>query len=89
MLQWWCLGWILGLACMGKNFLSIQLSSTTVLIFALLWYLCGYKLHARLHTPLRRSMFLGLSLFLGLFLGHAYANLQLTERLSKREHAVA
>jgi competence protein ComEC len=89
MLQWLCIGWILGLACMGKSFLSVQLSGTAVLIIALLWYLCCHKLKFILNTPLRSLLIAGSSLLLGLFLGHAYANLQLAERLSKREHEVA
>ena len=89
MLQWLCIGWILGLACMGKSFLSVQLSGTAVLIVALLWYLCCHKLKLILNTPLRSLLITGSSLLLGLFLGHAYANLQLAERLSKREHEVS
>jgi len=89
MLQWLCIGWILGLACMGKSFLTVQLSGTAVLIVALLWYLCCHKLKFILNTPLRSLLITGSSLLLGLFLGHAYANLQLAERLSKREHEVS
>ena len=89
MLQWLCIGWILGLACMGKSFLSVQLSGTAVLIVTLLWYLCCHKLKFVLNTPLRSLFITGPSLLLGLFLGHAYATLQLTERLSKREHEIS
>ena len=74
---------------MGKNFLSVQLSGTAVLIVALLWYLCCHKLKLILNTPLRSLLITGSGLLLGLLLGHAYANLQLAERLSKREHEVS
>lgn len=89
MLQWLCIGWILGLACMGKSFLSVQLSSTVVLIAVLLWYLGCRKLKHIFNTPLRNLVMTGSSLLLGLFLGHGYANLQLSERLSTREHEVS
>src|SRR5690606_6984807 len=70
-------------------FLSVQLSGTAVLIVALLCYLCCHKLKFILNTPLRSLLITGSSLLLGLFLGHAYANLQLAERLSEREHEVS
>ncbi|MGE8522514.1 MAG: DNA internalization-related competence protein ComEC/Rec2, partial [Acinetobacter pseudolwoffii] len=89
MLQWLCIGWILGLACMGKSFLSVQLGSTVVLIAVLLWYLGCRKLKHIFNTPLRNLVMTGSSLLLGLFLGHGYANLQLSERLSTREHEVS
>ncbi len=74
---------------MGKNFLSVHLSGTAVFIVALLWYLCCHKLKFMLNTPLRSLLITGFSLLLGLFLGHAYANLQLAERFTKREHEVS
>ncbi|MGE8538833.1 MAG: DNA internalization-related competence protein ComEC/Rec2, partial [Acinetobacter sp.] len=89
MLQWLCIGWILGLACMGKSFLSIQLSATAVLICVLLCYLIVHKFSPVIHSPLRRFILTGVSLLLGLCLGHGYANLELTERLATREHDVS
>ncbi len=88
MLQWLCLGWILGLACMGKNFLNIQLSSITVIFLAVLCYLCSSKLNAILKRPLHKGLLVGTCILIGIFLGHGYANQQLSQRLLNVEHEV-
>ncbi|MGE8648616.1 MAG: DNA internalization-related competence protein ComEC/Rec2 [Acinetobacter sp.] len=88
MLQWLCLGWILGLACMGKNFLNIQLNSVIVIFLAVLCYLCSSKCNAVLKKPLHKGSLVGICILIGIFLGHGYANQQLSQRLLNVEHEV-
>lgn len=88
MSQWLCLGWILGLACMGKNFLNIQLNSIIVIFVAVLCYLCSSKCNAVLKKPLYKGSLVGICILIGIFLGHGYANQQLSQRLLNVEHEV-
>ncbi|MFW2046370.1 DNA internalization-related competence protein ComEC/Rec2 [Acinetobacter variabilis] len=88
MLQWLCLGWILGLACMGKSFLNIELNSIIVIFLAVLCYFCCSKLNAILKNSLYKGLLVGTCILIGIFLGHGYANQQLSQRLLNVEHEV-
>ena len=88
MLQWLCLGWILGLACMGKSFLNIELNSISVIFLAVLCYFCSSKLNAILKNSLYKGLLVGTCILIGIFLGHGYANQQLSQRLLNVEHEV-
>ncbi|WP_180139807.1 DNA internalization-related competence protein ComEC/Rec2 [Acinetobacter sp. YH12043] len=88
MLQWLCLGWILGLASMGKSFLNIELNSISVIFLAVLFYFCSSKLNTVLKKPLHKGLLVSTCILLGTFLGYGYANQQLSQRLLNVEHEV-
>ncbi|MBL8322989.1 MAG: hypothetical protein JNJ93_12050 [Acinetobacter sp.] len=91
MLQWFCLGWILGVACMGKMWLDWHAGAWAVLCAA------GICLAAEkiLQTYLQRApifiqiITISLSVLLGAGLGFGYANSRLDQRLAHTVHEPA
>ena len=88
MLQWLCLGWILGIACMGKMWLDYHIGAGGVIFSVLIWllferwvqpYLRQISIFATLFTLI-------FSLFLGIWLGFGFANNALDQRLSNVVH---
>lgn len=88
MLQWLCVGWITGLAFMGRNILNIQLSTSLIMLIAAFCYLGCSIFNPLLNTPLRRFVIVCLMSIIGMMLGQGYANQQLSQRLLNVEHKV-
>lgn len=88
MLQWLCVGWIAGLAFMGRNILNIQLSTSLIMLIAAFCYLSCSIFNPLLNTPLRRFVIVCLMSIIGMMLGQGYANQQLSQRLLNVEHKV-
>ncbi|MDN5511420.1 DNA internalization-related competence protein ComEC/Rec2 [Acinetobacter sp.] len=85
MIQMICIGWVLGIATMGKTFPLLQLwlvPSIALFILTLLLKLTVLKHVQRLYFEFLQ---LCIAFCLGITLGYHYAELQLNERLQFRE----
>jgi competence protein ComEC len=80
-----CIGWVLGIATMGKTFLILQsllLPCSALFILTLLLKLTVFK---QAHCLGFKFLQLSVGLSLGITLGYSYADHQLSERLQHRE----
>ncbi len=89
MLQCLCIGWILGLAMMGKSYLYIECSAMQVLSLICMWFLFFRFFHTPLHTAKFKFLVALGSFIFAFILGHAYANHALNQRLMHIEHEVS
>ena len=88
MLQWLGLGWILGIACMGKMWLDYHIGAGGVIFSVLIWLMLERWIQPYLRQISIFSTFFTLifSLFLGIWLGFGFANNALDQRLSNVVH---
>lgn len=88
MLQWFCLGWILGVSCMGAMWLSPQVSFWTAVSAAAIWLIVQRMMHSfiQIQSLLLKILNISLSVLLAAYLGFGYANSQLDQRLMQVEH---
>src|SRR5690606_35804406 len=85
MIQLICLGWVIGIASMGKTFpivQSLMLPGIALFILSLLLKLTVLK---PVHSLWFKFLQLGIGFSLGISLGYNYAEHQLAERLQFRE----
>lgn len=82
MLQWFCVGWIVGIAGMGSTFWNPSLAMSWVIGLFILWQIiqrCVFKRPERIHL---KAFQVVANFSLGLLLGFSFANTQLDERLA-------
>lgn len=85
MIQLICLGWVIGIAIMGKTFPILQsLLSPCIALFILSWFL---KLNVlkQVYSLWFKFLQLCIGFSLGITMGYNYADYQLTDRLQFRE----
>ncbi|ATO19899.1 DNA internalization-related competence protein ComEC/Rec2 [Acinetobacter sp. LoGeW2-3] len=88
MLQWLCVGWILGLTTMGWSKTEYQLSAGSVCLMMLLWLLIYRVIHSKLHQAYLRVICITFSIGLSFLLGQGFANHALDQRLQFIEKEV-
>ena len=85
MIQLMCLGWVIGIACMGKTFLILQsLMLPCIALFILSWLLKLTVLKP-VHSLWFKFLQFCIGFSLGISLGYNYAEHQLNDRLQFRE----
>ena len=85
MIQLICLGWVIGIATMGKTFPILQsLLSPCIALFILSWFL-KLTVLKQVHSLWFKFLQLCIGFSLGVTLGYNYADYQLTDRLQFRE----
>ena len=82
MLQWFCVGWIVGIAGMGTTFWNPHLAMGWIILLFMIWQLIQPVLFNRPERIPLKGLQLFANLMLGLLLGFSYANIQLDERLA-------
>ena len=86
MLQWFCMGWIIGISLMGSHAWNLHISTWLVLVIFVLWQ----KLQSNFIPDVKQLFPLTLQLILnvliGIVLGFGYATTQLDERLALIQH---
>ena len=85
MIQLICLGWIIGIASMGKDILLLHSLLIPSICFFSLCLLAKLTIFKSISALWLKASLLGISFFLALLLGSYYAQQQLNQRLHLRE----
>ncbi|KYQ71904.1 DNA internalization-related competence protein ComEC/Rec2 [Acinetobacter pragensis] len=88
MLQWFCLGWILGVSYMGKMWLNAHIGFWTAVCVMAAWLIMQRVMHPLIkdQSPFFKILNIGMSVMLGAYLGFGYASSRLDQRLMHVEH---
>lgn len=87
-MQWLCIGWILGVACMGRMLLQLHIGLAVVMLSFVVFLIVSQWLRRLQFKPFVQLLIGLLSLILGVVLGHGYANQTLQQRLNHVQYAV-
>lgn len=88
MIQLICLGWVIGIATMGKTFPILQSLLMPSLVFFLLFFVLKLTFFKNVYSLWFKFLQLCIGFSLGITFGYNYANTQLNDRLQFREKLV-
>ena len=80
-----CLGWVIGIATMGKTFPMLQSLLIPSIVLFILVVLLKWTVLKHVHSLYFKCLQLCIGFSLGMTLGYSYAYHQLTDRLQFRE----